>query len=306
MVSRAGRRALGAAAGLVADRALGDPPDALHPVAWFGRTMGVVERRTWAPSRRAGAAYAVVGVATGVGAGVAVPSTAVATWVASGSRSLHSIALEIADALRCADLDAARHLVPSLVGRDPDSLDPAGIARATIESVAENTTDAIVAPALWAAAAGAPGVMAHRAADTMDSMVGHRSERYGEFGWAAASLDDAMAWVPARVGALLVATVRPRRAVAVARAVRHHAPAHPSPNAGVIEAAFAAALDVTLGGPTTYRGTVEERPLLGDGHAPDAGDIVAAVSLSHEITTALTCLLAGYGSARIVASLARR
>lgn len=268
--------------------------------------MGVVEGRTWAPTRRAGAAYAVAGAAAGVAAGVVVPSTALATWAATGARSLHAVALDVADALQSADIDAARHLMPSLVGRDPASLDPAGIARATIESVAENTTDAIVAPALWAATAGAPGVMAHRAVDTMDSMVGHRTERYEQFGWASATLDDAMAWVPARVGAALVATVRPRRAIAVARAVRRHASDHPSPNAGVIEAAFAGALDVSLGGPTTYRGVTEDRPVLGTGPAPDAGDIVAAVGLSHEIATALVCLLTGYGAARTASSLVRR
>jgi adenosylcobinamide-phosphate synthase len=262
--------------------------------------MGVVERRTYADTRQAGLAYAATGLAFAAGAGTLGRSTTVATWVAAGGRSLHRVALDVATALAADDLDTARDLLPSLVGRDPDALDAAGIARATIESVAENTTDAVVAPAMWAALAGAPGVLAHRAADTMDSMVGYRSERYERFGWAAARLDDALAWGPARLGVALVMLARPRRARAVIRTVRRDAPAHPSPNAGVIEAAFAGALGVRLGGPTTYRGVTEDRPQIGDGRTPDAADIAEAVALSHEITTALVALLVGYGVARLV------
>src|SRR5204863_6463621 len=124
------------------------------------------------------------------------------------------------------------------VGRDPSELDESGVARAVVESVAENTVDAVVAPACWAAVFGAPGVLAHRAVNTLDAMVGHRSARYARFGWAAARLDDGAAWVPARLTAVLVALVRPRAARLVWQAVRRDAPAHPSPNAGVAEAAF--------------------------------------------------------------------
>jgi adenosylcobinamide-phosphate synthase len=298
MVSRSGRRAIGAAVGLFADRVVGDPPSVAHPVAWFGQAMGVVEGRMWEPTRRAGVAYALCGLALGVGAGATTRSTAAATWTATGARSLYGVALQVADALTARDMASARATLPSLVGRDTAELDETGIARAVIESVAENTVDAIVAPALWAAVAGAPGVLAHRAVDTMDSMVGHHSERYEQFGWASARLDDAMAWVPARVGAGLVALVRPRAARAVISAIRRDASTHPSPNAGVIEAAFAGALRLTLGGPTTYRGITEDRPFLGNGRDPAGPDIVAAVSLSQEVTTALAALLAGYGIAR--------
>jgi adenosylcobinamide-phosphate synthase len=167
-----------------------------------------------------------------------------------------------------------------------------------VESVAENTVDAVVAPALWAAVAGAPGVLAHRAANTMDAMVAHRNERYDRFGWAAARLDDAAAYVPARVTAVLVAACRPRAAGEVWRTVRRDAGAHPSPNSGVAEAAFAAALGVRLGGPSRYGDRVEQRPALGDGVPPAPEDIERAVILSRDVTMALAATLAAHGLLR--------
>ena len=179
----------------------------------------------------------------------------------------------------------------ALVGREPSQLDEPEIARAVVESVAENTVDAVVAPALWAAAAGAPGVFAYRAVNTLDAMVGHRSSRYEHFGWASARLDDIAGLVPARVTAGLVVAVRPRAAGRVARAVRDDAPAHPSPNAGIAEAAFAAALGLRLGGANRYGDRVEHRPVLGDGRNPRPDDISAAVRLSRDVTGALVALL---------------
>lgn len=275
------------ALGLLADRVLGEPPTPVHPVAAFGSTMAAVERRLHRDSRLAGVAHAAVGLGLGVAAGTAVRSTAVATYVAVAGRMLVRTATEIGDTLAGGDLPAARALLPSLVGRDPSELDEGEIARAVVESVAENTVDAIVAPALWAAVAGAPGVLAHRAANTMDAMVGHRSERYERYGWAAARLDDAMAWVPARATAALVAAVRPSSARAVWRAVRDDAPAHPSPNSGVAEAAYAAALGIRLGGLVRYGERVEDRPRLGDGRPVVAGDIARAVTLTRDVTIAL-------------------
>jgi adenosylcobinamide-phosphate synthase len=146
--------------------------------------------------------------------------------------------------------------------------------------------DAVVAPALWALAFGAPGVLAHRAVNTMDAMVGHHSDRYERYGWAAARLDDGAAWLPARLTAVLVAACRPASASAVWRAVRRDAPAHPSPNSGVAEAAFAAALGLALGGESRYGDRLERRPRLGDGRAPERPDIVRAVALSRDVTLA--------------------
>jgi adenosylcobinamide-phosphate synthase len=281
----------GAAVGVLADRVLGEPPAEAHPVVAFGRLMRGVERRVYRDSRAAGVAHAVMGAGLGVAAGGVLGSTAVATWMAVAGRALGEAARNVGAALECGDLDRARELLPALVGRDPSVLDEKEVARAVVESVAENTVDAIVAPALWAAALGAPGALGYRAVNTLDAMVGHRSPRYAEYGWASARLDDLAGWVPARVTAALVAAVRPASAGDVWRAVHTQAPAHPSPNAGVAEAAFAAALGLRLGGENRYGDRVELRPALGRGRPADPGDILRAVSLSRDVTIALAGLL---------------
>lgn len=291
-------RALAAALGIAADQVFGEPPLNPHPVAALGSALQWVEHVLYADRRAAGIAHAASGVALGTAAGFLVRSTAVATYVAVAGRALGDAALDVDHALRARDLDRARYLLPTLVGRDPQRLDEAQICRAVVESVAENTVDAIVAPALWAAVGGAPGVLAHRAVNTMDAMVGHRSERYGRYGWAAARLDDAAAWIPARVTAGLVAGCRPRLAGQVLRIVRRDAPAHPSPNSGVAEAAFAAALGLRLGGESTYGGRVERRPTLGEGRSPELSDISRAVRLSRDVSLALSGLLAVTGVSR--------
>jgi adenosylcobinamide-phosphate synthase len=294
------RRAVGAAAGLALDRVVGEPPlpGRLHPVAAFGSAVAALEQRLYDDRRGRGAVLAAAGAAAAGFAGAAVRSPIAGSYLSASGRALHDAALAVAAALEAGDLDAARAWLPSLVGRDPSGLDAADIARAAVESVAENTTDAVVAPALWTAAAGATGAFVHRAADTLDSMVGYRDERYRRFGTASARLDDVLAWVPARATAGLVALARPARAAAVVRTVRADAPGHPSPNAGVAEAAFAAALGVRLGGGANrYGDVVEERPPLGDGRAPAASDVRAAVALSRAVTWWLAGLLAGTGAA---------
>ena len=235
---------------------------------------------------------------SGLGAGALVRSTALATSSAAAGRALAGTAGEVGHALEAQDVERARRLLPSLVGRDPSGLGTGEIARAVVESVAENTVDAVVAPAFWGALAGAPGALGYRSVNTLDSMVGHRSARYANYGWASARLDDMVAWAPARLTAALVAVVRPRTATAVWTAVRRQAPAHPSPNAGVAEAAFAAALGVRLGGESRYGDRVEERPQLGSGRPPSVGDIDAAVRLSGDVTAALASALALIGCAR--------
>jgi adenosylcobinamide-phosphate synthase len=304
------RRALAAAGALVLDRALGEPPvpGRLHPVALFGSGAAALERRLYDDRRAPGAVLAGAGALGAAAAGAALRSPLAAGYLATSGRSLHDAALAVAGALGAGDEAAARELLPALVGRDPSGLDRGGIARAVVESVAENTTDAVVAPALWTLAAGAPGAFLHRAVDTLDSMVGYRDERYRRFGTAAARLDDVLAWVPARVTAALVALVRPGRAPTVLRAVRRDAPRHPSPNAGVAEAAFAAALGVRLGGGANRYGTVvEHRAALGaGGRTPGPADVHAAVALSRDVTWALAGLLAGAGAVGALAGRRRR
>lgn len=298
-MSALGRRALGVALGLLLDRALGEPPDRLHPVAWFGTTMQQVERRLHADSRGRGVVHAGVGAGVGAGAGVLLRlalgptcATAAAVAAASAGRMLRTTAAGIEGQLLADDLAAARAALPSLVGRDASGLDASGVSAAVVESLAENTVDAVLAPALWGLLGGAPGALAHRAVNTMDAMVGHRTARHGRYGWAAARLDDGMAWLPARVFAGLVAALRPSRAAAVTRLVRRDAPSHPSPNSGVAETAVAAALDLELGGPLDYGGRREDRPRLGDGPRPGPTDIERARRLVDrvELTVVGLCL----------------
>lgn len=267
------------AAALVLDQLLGEPPNHWHPVVWFGSAMTAVEDRLWADRRTAGLAHSAIGVGLGVGAGLVVRSTMVLATVAVAGRELDRAALRVDERLRARDLDGAREAVIALVGRDPSNLDESGLAAAVIESLAENSVDAVIAPVVWAVAAGAPGAGAYRAINTMDAMVGHRSERYRRYGWASARLDDAANLVPARAFALLVAAARPARANATWEAIRADAHRHPSPNAGVAEAAVAGALGLELGGPLRYGDRTENRPTLGTGRRPEPDDIARAVAL---------------------------
>ena len=273
------RRALGVGAALILDRFTPEPPNRWHPVAWFGTGMTRLEHRIWSDRRASGVAYTSVGVVTGVVAGSLVRSSTVALIVALGAGSLREVARQVGAELETGDLAAARRTLPSLVGRDPSELDESGIAAAVVESVAENTVDAVIAPMFWTLVFGAPGALGYRAINTMDAMVGHHSERFERFGWASARLDDVANWIPARVFACLIALVSPNRLAAVQQAVKEDAPAHPSPNAGVAEAAVAGALGVELGGTLRYGDRVEHRPLLGSGPRPTGDTINRAVVL---------------------------
>lgn len=283
------------ASGWVLDRVFGEPPAGWHPVARFGSLMHAIERRTYRPTRAAGVRHLAIGVTIGIAAGVAAErlvgkraAAALAAVVSIAGRMLADEADAVLTKLEHGDLAGARDRVRSLVGRDTSDLDETELCRAVIESLAENTVDAVVAPLCWAAVAGAPGVLVHRAANTLDAMVGHRSARYVQFGWASARFDDAMNYVPARVAVLATAALRPRRLGAIARAVRSDARAHPSPNGGVIEAAAAAALGVRLGGENRYDGRRESRGVLSDGPEPD----IAAARRAISLTTAVGALVA--------------
>ena len=297
--------AAGLAAGLAADAVLADPRRG-HPVAGFGTVAGALERRTYRDSRAQGAAFAsVLTAGTALLGAVAVagrgPSsraavTAVATWAVVGGTSLRREAVVMQRLLDDGDLDGARQRLSHLCGRDPSQLDAAGLARATVESVAENTSDAVVGPLVWGALGGVPGLLAYRAVNTLDAMVGHRSPRYERFGWAAARTDDLANLLPARLSAGLAVVLapvvggRPRSAVRVWRRDGHK---HPSPNAGPVEAAFAGALGRTLGGRLAYADRVEDRPLLGDGPAPEVADIARAARLSAAVALAAGAVAVG-------------
>ncbi len=285
-------RAAAAGAGVVLDRLLGEPTVRPHPVAAFGGLMQRLEEPLYLDDRAQGAAYLGGGLGCALVAGGVLGSTTAGTYVAVAGRCLAEEARAVGALLVAGDLDGARAALPALVGRDTDGLDAEEVSRAVVESVAENTVDAVVAPALWGALGGARGALGHRAVNTLDSMVGHRGGRYEHFGWASARADDLAAWVPARVTAGLVALVRRSAASSVLLAVRRDAPAHPSPSAGVAEAAFAGALDLRLGGPSRYHGQAEVRPTLGDGRPPGPADIEQACRLLEDVSLALAGLLA--------------
>lgn len=232
--------------------------------------------------RRRGAALASRALRRRPAASVAL--TAAATWSVVGGTSLGREARSIGGALAAGDLGLARERLPHLCGRDPQSLDGPQIARAVVESVAENTSDAVVGALVWGALGGVPGLVGFRAANTLDAMVGHRSPRYLRYGWASARLDDLVGWPGARLTALLAVAAggRPRGAL---RAWRADGAKHPSPNAGPVEASFAGALGVRLGGTLAYGGRVEHRPVLNGeaGRAVATEDIERAVRLSRRI-----------------------
>lgn len=278
------------ALGWLADHVVGEPPARWHPVVWFGRAMSAIEQRTYRPTRWAGVVHLTVGAGIGAATGLALQrlvgrsaATAIATYVSVAGRMLADEATATFDLLQRGDLAGARQRVRSLVGRDTDELGAVELVRATIESLAENTVDAVVAPLCWATVAGAPGVLAHRAINTLDAMIGHRSARYERFGWASARADDVANYVPARLAVLATLVLRPRRAGLILGTVRRDAGAHPSPNGGVIEAAVAAVLGVQLGGTNRYQGEVDQRGLLGDGTEPLVADGRAAIGLTTSI-----------------------
>jgi adenosylcobinamide-phosphate synthase len=291
-------RATGIALGVLADAILGDPARG-HPVAVFGRWAGALERQCYAPSRARGIGYTAVAVAGPVLLGTVaervtargrvgrVLVTALATWVALGGTSLVREGMAMAGSLEAGDLPAARDRLTHLCARDPAELAAGDLARATVESMAENTSDAVVAPLLWAAVAGVPGVLGYRAVNTLDAMVGYRSPRYQRFGWASARLDDLVNLVPARLTGLLTVLCAPLVDGSPARAwqvLRADGARHPSPNAGRCEAAAAGALGVRLGGTNVYGGRTESRPEVGaGGRAPQTGDVRRSALLSRYV-----------------------
>jgi adenosylcobinamide-phosphate synthase len=290
--------AAGLGLGYLADVLLGDP-ERWHPVAGFGRAATWLEQRTYADARLAGAGHGLLLLGATVGLGALaeraaarrpltmIVLTGLATWTVLGGRSLARSATAVAGPLASGDLTSARTQVQHLVGRETAELGESEVARAAVESVAENTSDAVVAPLLWGAVAGIPGLLGYRAVNTLDAMVGHRSPRYRRFGWSAARLDDLANWVPARVTAVAAAVLArlvggsPERVMQV---VRRDAGQHPSPNAGVVEAAFAGALGIRLGGRNVYGGQAQDRGTLGDGPAAGVADISRANRLARAVS----------------------
>lgn len=298
-------RGAGLLLGYAADAAWGDPRRG-HPVAAFGTIARAGERAAYADSRGRGVAHTGLFVGGAVAAGALgqrgargsaireVVLTAAATWTVLGGRSLLREADAMTALLAGEDLAGARSRLSHLCSRDATNLAAGELARATAESVAENTSDAVVAPLFWGAVAGIPGLLGYRAVNTLDAMVGYRSPRYLRFGWAAARLDDLVNWLPARVAAALatcaapVVDGAPRHALAV---WRRDAAAHPSPNAGQVEAAFAGAIGVRLGGASVYAGQREDRGVMDGGRDVEVADLSRAARLSQVVGAAMAGLV---------------
>jgi adenosylcobinamide-phosphate synthase len=281
--------ALSMLAAILLDAVLGEPGRA-HPLVAFGRMARAVEKALHAERRGAGLLAWALAVlpATALAWLLARQLAAAAPWLgaafeiavlylAVGLQSLGAHARPVAAALEAGELDAARAAVGRMVSRDTAALDAAQVAAAATESVLENGNDAVFGALFWFALLGAPGAVLYRLANTLDAMWGYRTRRYRHFGWAAARLDDALNFVPARLAALTYALCgHTRRAW---RCWRTQAPRWDSPNAGPVMAAGAGALGVRLGGPAPYHGVWEDRPPLGEGGAPDAAAIRRALKL---------------------------
>ena len=293
------------AAALLADTLFGEPPETVHPVVLMGRAVSVFEGRTLdlkdpGQARLAGVLLAVAlptfsFALTRVALRYAPPK--LRWWFEVGllcstlsMRGLARAALAVEQELEGGDLEAACVCLGEFVGRDTVHLPPNEVARAAIESVAENTSDGVVAPMLYGLLLGAPGALAYKAVNTLDSMVGHPHPPYEHLGWASARLDDLANFVPARLTTLLAAAVSGYTGgtgglTTLATACRY-GPLTKSPNAGWTEAAFAGALGLRLGGANSYGGVLRQGPVLGSGRSPEDADIRRAVRLMHR-----TCLL---------------
>lgn len=285
-----------------------------HPVIWMGWLIAALDRalnhETMSdPGRRAAGALAllaIIGVPAIIGyvaergllllpLGIVWAAIVASTLIAQ--RSLREHVARVAAALDHDGLAASRAAVAHIVGRDPQALDKAGVARAAIESLAENFSDGVVAPAFWLAATGLAGGAAYKAINTADSMIGHRTPRHDAFGWAAARLDDLVNLPASRLSALLIvaaaAATPGASAVNAWRAVIRDAPRHRSPNAGYPEAAMAGALGLALAGPRVYGGVEVEDAVMGDGRRDaTAADIRAALRLYRRADAMLIALVA--------------
>ena len=266
------------------DLAVGDPPRLPHPVVLLGRLISVLEKLLYSPRRLPGLAggavltLAVVGTSYAATAGLLYLLQMVHPWLAAAmeiwlisttlaARGLARAAGDVLRPLAAGDLDLARRMVGRIVGRETAGMDSREITRATVETVAENTVDGIIAPLLYALAGGAPLAMAYRAVNTLDSMLGYRNERYLYFGRLSARLDDLANHLPARIGGLALlgaAWITGRRAKGALEAMVRDSRRHPSPNSGIPEAAVAGALGVRLGGLNVYGGRESFRQYMGD------------------------------------------
>jgi adenosylcobinamide-phosphate synthase len=290
------------AAGLLLDAAFGEPPEAVHPTVLMGRAISAFEGSALALASPESRRLAGVVLALSLPALVFLSTTklldaaparmrgtigAALISTTLSMRGLAEAAAGVGRALEERSLDEARSRVGRFVGRDTWDLSETEVCRAAVESVAENASDGVVAPMLYGILLGAPGALAYKAVNTLDSMVGHPQPPHTELGWASARLDDLANLVPSRATALLVAAVS-GKPLHTLRIARRYGPLTTSPNAGIAEAAFAGALGLALGGTNSYAGFLRKGPTLGEGSPPAPADIPRAVGLLRR-----SCVLLG-------------
>jgi len=270
-------------AAILLDLLLGDPRRLPHPVVHIGKLIKVLEKalRPLVRNERAGGVILLI-MTVGITSGVAVALLAGAyavnshagfavavllSWTCLAARSLHHESRLVADALARGELTEARGYLSFIVGRDTEGLDEQEVWRATVETVAENTSDGVIAPLFYLILGGPPLALAYKAVNTLDSMVGYRNERYLRFGWASARCDDLLNLIPARLTGLLMVAVAPITGLSgrdAWRVMRRDGRNHSSPNSGIPEAAAAGALGVKLGGTNVYSGVPVPKPTIGE------------------------------------------
>ena len=272
-----------------------------HPLVGFGRLVSAIEHRFYQQNRIAGVLALCIVVLPFVLFAIWLQSTSLAPlftaallYVAVGWKSLSEHAMPIADALEADDIGSARTQLGRIVSRDTFDIDEQGISRATVESVLENGCDAVFGAVFWALLLGAPGVVLYRLVNTLDAMWGYKNERYLQFGWAAARLDDVLNFIPARLTALSYALAG--NVLSALRCWRQQGYSWKSPNAGPVMAAGAGSLGVLLGGSASYHGTMQARPDLGERRAPDALDIKRSLQLVNRVVVLWLAVLFAFAA----------
>lgn len=266
----------------IIDLVIGDPPNWPHPVRWIGALIHKLEtslnkghyRKLKGVAMLAvvllaagGISFLIIRFFYGIHPIAGILAEGILIFTAIAQKSLKEAAMDVYVPLEQGEMEEAREKLSYIVGRDTDSLDEPGIVRAAVETVAENTSDGITAPLFWAFIGGAPLALLYRAINTCDSMVGHRNERYGEFGWASARVDDIANWIPSRLTSIcIMLTQKPEHTSAIEAwgILLRDARSHPSPNSGWGEAAVAALLGIQLGGINFYKGVISNRATMGD------------------------------------------
>ncbi|MET3575751.1 adenosylcobinamide-phosphate synthase CbiB [Bhargavaea ullalensis] len=306
-------------AGFVIDRVIGDPPGWPHPVRWIGRLIGLLDRK-WNRGRNRRlkgllllavtifvsvlAAWAVIWICYSLHRAAGIAAEALLIGAGLAQKSLASAAMDVYRPLRRGDLQQAREKLGWIVGRDTDGLTEPEVVRGVVETVSENTSDGVTAPLFWALLLGAPGIWGYKAVNTLDSMVGYRNEKHGEFGFFSAKADDVLNWIPARLtGWLILVFTHNKGGLPLKerwRRWRRDARRHPSPNSGWLEAATACQLGVELGGRNYYGGVPSDRARMGLPLRPlAAADIPESVNAMHRVSTAFLILFLLTGGAAI-------